>query len=305
MNIRYIPTWLGLLLTLYLVSGCNRVYDDLSGCLGNTIVFSYLADDNQEHLQEYVDNIDVFIFDAKNEILVERHRLERERLLSSLEVTLPEGNYKVVAVGNALTETIISKEDSYKGSSVSRPELIEKDGRASGTFDRLYLGETTITSKVMNKSRDVVRLYSQHVKIHAVVLSDDDNNSQTWFEQNKEEGFRLTMEPLSARFYFSGQRDGETSFDLPFVAGEKNDRFVLDFNTLRFDDKDPLTIRLIQGGKILCTVDVAQYIARYPDQLRITGRQEAVLPLFFRQNSLSLSISVEPWEAIDVVPITN
>ncbi len=305
MNIRYIPTWLGLLLTLYLVSGCDRVYDDLSGCLGNTIVFSYLADDNQEHLQEYVDNIDVFIFDAKNEILVERHRLERERLLSSLEVTLPEGDYKVVAVGNALTETIISKEDSYKGSSVSRPELIEKDGRASGTFDRLYLGETTITSKVMNKSRDVVRLYSQHVKIHAVVLSDDDNNSQTWFEQNKEEGFRLTMEPLSARFYFSGQRDGETSFDLPFVAGEKNDRFVLDFNTLRFDDKDPLTIRLIQGGKILCTVDVAQYIARYPDQLRITGRQEAVLPLFFRQNSLSLSISVEPWEAIDVVPITN
>ena len=48
----------------------------------------------------------------------------------------------------------------------------------------------------MNESRDVVRLYSQHVKIHAVVLSDDDNNSQTWFEQNKEAGFRLTMESL-------------------------------------------------------------------------------------------------------------
>lgn len=47
MNIRYIPTWLGLLLTLYLVTACDRVYDDLSGCLGNTIVFSYLADDNQ------------------------------------------------------------------------------------------------------------------------------------------------------------------------------------------------------------------------------------------------------------------
>ena len=55
MNIRYIPTWLGLLLTLYLVTACDRVYDDLSGCLGNTIAFSYLADDNQEHLQEYVD----------------------------------------------------------------------------------------------------------------------------------------------------------------------------------------------------------------------------------------------------------
>ena len=70
MNIRYIPTWLGLLLTLYLVTACDRVYDDLSGCLGNTIVFSYLADDNQEHLQEYVDGIDVFIFDAKGEVLI-------------------------------------------------------------------------------------------------------------------------------------------------------------------------------------------------------------------------------------------
>ena len=157
----------------------------------------------------------------------------------------------------------------------------------------------------MNESRDVVRLYSQHVKIHAVVLSDDDNNSQTWFEQNKEAGFRLTMESLSARFYLSGQRAGETSFDLPFVTGEENDRFVLDFNTLRFDDKDPLTIRLMQGDKVLCTVDVGQYIAQYPEQIRITGRQEAVLPLFFRQNPLSLSISVKPWEAVDVVPITD
>ncbi|MEI3155786.1 MAG: hypothetical protein V8S95_12335 [Odoribacter sp.] len=79
MNIRYIPAWLGLLLTLYLVTACNRMYDDLSGCLGNTIVFSYLADDNQEHLREYVDGIDVFIFDARAGVLAERHHLERER----------------------------------------------------------------------------------------------------------------------------------------------------------------------------------------------------------------------------------
>ena len=102
MNIRNIPTWLGLLAALYLVTACDRVYDDLSGCLGNTIVFSYLADDNQEHLQEYVDDIDVFIFDVGNGALVEKHHLEGEQLLSPLEVRLPEGDYKVVAVGNAL-----------------------------------------------------------------------------------------------------------------------------------------------------------------------------------------------------------
>lgn len=52
-------------------------------------------------------------------------------------------------------------------------------------------------------------------------------------------------------------------------------------------------------------VDVAEYIALYPDQIRITGRQEAVLPLFFRQNPRSLTVSVKPWEAVDVVPITD
>ena len=279
MNIRNIPTWLGLLAALYLVTACDRVYDDLSGCLGNTIVFSYLADDNREHLQEYVDDIDVFIFDVGNGALVEKHHLEGEQLLSPLEVRLPEGDYKVVAVGNALNETVIG-DGAYGEASVSRPELAEKDGPAAGTFDRLYLGETTITSKVMNDSRDVVRLYSQHVKIHAVVLPDDDENAGTWYEQNKGTGFRLTMETLS-------------------------DRFVLDFNTLRFKDGDPLTIRLMQGDKVLCTVDVAEYIALYPDQIRITGRQEAVLPLFFRQNPRSLTVSVKPWEAVDVVPITD
>ena len=162
MNIRNIPTWLGLLAALYLVTACDRVYDDLSGCLGNTIVFSYLADDNREHLQEYVDDIDVFIFDVGNGALVEKHHLEGEQLLSPLEVRLPEGDYKVVAVGNALNETVIG-DGAYGEASVSRPELAEKDGSAAGTFDRLYLGETTITSKVMNDSRDVVRLYSQHV----------------------------------------------------------------------------------------------------------------------------------------------
>ena len=305
MNIRYIPAWLGLLLTLYLVTACDRVYDDLSGCLGNTIVFSYLADDNQEHLREYMGGIDVFIFDAKDGVLAEKHHVERRHLLSPLEVTLPEGDYKVVAVGNALRETGIGVEGGYEEALVSRPELMEKDGGASCTFDSLYLGETVITSKVMNEARDVVRLYSQHVKVHAVVLPDSDANAGTWFEQNKKAGFHLTMESPSARLSFSGQRAGKTSFDLAFTADGKNDRFLLNFNTLRFEDGDPLTIRLMQDEKVLCTVNIAQYIAQYPEQIRITGRQEAVLPLYFRQNPLSLSVSVKPWEAVDVVPITD
>ena len=93
MNIRNIPTWLGLLAALYLVTACDRVYDDLSGCLGNTIVFSYLADDDREHLQEYVDDIDVFIFDVGNGALVEKHHLDGERLLPVAEgMTLRAGD---------------------------------------------------------------------------------------------------------------------------------------------------------------------------------------------------------------------
>lgn len=188
---------------------------------------------------------------------------------------------------------------------MSRLELTENDIPAVGTFDRLYLGETIVTSKVLNESRDVVRLYSQHVKIHAEVLPDGDADIQPWFEQNTKNGFRLQVESLSARFSFTGARSGITSFDLPFTAGEKKDRFVLDFNTLRFEDEDPILIYLVQNEAVLCTVDVAQYIAQYHDKVQITGRQEALLPLYFRQNLFSLSVSVKPWEAVDVVPITD
>lgn len=45
---------------------------------------------------------------------------------------------------------------------------------------------------------DVVRLYSQHVKIHAEVLPDGDADIQPWFEQNTKNGFRLQVESLSA-----------------------------------------------------------------------------------------------------------
>lgn len=53
----------------------------------------------KKHLQEYVDDIDVFIFDAEDENLVEKYHLKGEQLSSPLEVRLPEGKYRVVAVG--------------------------------------------------------------------------------------------------------------------------------------------------------------------------------------------------------------
>lgn len=65
--------WLPLIVAAFAITACNQVYDDLSGCLGNTITFSYLADDSKEHIQEYVDRIDVFIFDTKDESLVEKY----------------------------------------------------------------------------------------------------------------------------------------------------------------------------------------------------------------------------------------
>ena len=37
----------------------------------------------------------------------------------------------------------------------------------------------------------------------------------------------------------------------------------------------------------------------------ILGKQETVLNVFFKQNFFNLLITVKPWEAVDVVPITE
>ena len=86
MNVRYVFMWLPLIVAAFAITACNQVYDDLSGCLGNTITFSYLADDSKEHIQEYVDRIDVVIFHTKDESLGENNHSEKEQLLLLFEM---------------------------------------------------------------------------------------------------------------------------------------------------------------------------------------------------------------------------
>lgn len=304
MKTKYVSTCLSLLAALLCTMGCNGIKDDLSGCLGNIVSFSYKADDGKEHLTEYVDGIDVFVYNEAG-MLIERHYLDKSHLIDRnlLELVLPEGKYRVVAVANAHEQTTIAENGQYEQGLVSRPELTVHNTGAKGSFDFLYLGEQMIESKLMDSRYDIIQLYSQHVKIHAEVLSGDIENEKEWFVTNKSEGFHLMMGKLSARFDFTGTQSGETSFDLPFSASEMDFRFKLDFNTLRFRNDDPLTITLMKGNRVLCAVDAAQYIAQYKDRIEITDRQEAVLNLYFRQNPLSLHVTVKPWEAIDVIPI--
>lgn len=299
MHLQQLFRALCLTISLTLPLSCDKfVYDDLSDCFGNTLLFSYKADDGKEHLLEYVEKIDLFIYDASGNF-VKTLTTDKRMLTEGINIKLPEGKYDVIAVANAYDNTVIKKQNP--NGKVSRPELIDSDVAAAGGFDHLYLGKTVIESEPLSKGKDIIVLHSEHVQIHAVVAPDGD--AAAWLLANKGEGFHLSVTgPLASRFYFDGTKQGTTSYDLPFEISEKDGCFVLDFNVLRFENDTPAIIRLKKGDTILCEVNVADYIEKYKKTLDISGKQEAVLPLYFKQNTLSMIVKVEPWKAIDVVP---
>lgn len=294
-----------IVLPILSITGCNAlVYDNLNYCPGVNLAFSYKADDGKEHLQEYMKSIDVFIYDKNNNSLIKKYRIEGEDLKKNrLDANLGIGEYKIVAIGNVLSNTVAVGYENYEKGIFSRKELVTDDGKAKATYDRLYFGSKQIVVSFGDDGVETVELFSKHIKIHAEVLCGDKEGEQAWYTANKDAGYRLTLGETAARVDFLGKQKGKASFDFNFDKNEGAKRFKLDFNTLRFDNKEPLIMTLWQNDKALYSFNIADFIKE--NDLNISGKQETVLNVFFKQNFFNLLITVKPWEAVDVVPITE
>lgn len=83
---------------LLLPTGCIK--DDLSDCDNVYIYFQYLADGDKDVLYQYMDQVDLYVFDASNRIMGVRH-YDHEQLASfsaTPSFRLPAGHYKIVAL---------------------------------------------------------------------------------------------------------------------------------------------------------------------------------------------------------------
>lgn len=306
-NILHCLLYLSLLFVAIGAGGCDVVRDDLSVCRSNTITFSYTADDAPtEHLLGYIDRITVLVYGEDGKLVL-RQELDKAYLAKqqTIELHLPTGKYRVVAIGNNYDNTETTNVDAYNTAVLSRPETVETDRPAAATYDRLYLGEKEVTVKsTLHPINDILTLTSRHIKVRAFVLPYDSDGDKEWCEMQKEKGgFRLTFGPVDARTSLSGVQSGKTSFDLPFGINKEGENFELAFNTLRFGKTEPIVVRLMRGNDIMLETRLDEFIAKH--KLNIVDKQEAVLTLYFRQRAIATEVRLSPWKQRDVEPIID
>ena len=95
---------LGLLVTVLMGSCIKEDYDD---CDNVSITFEYLADGDRNVLSQFIDKIDLYVFEAGGP-LVDVYQYSSNEIGGEIEFKLPAGTYEVVAVGNAFERTAVT-----------------------------------------------------------------------------------------------------------------------------------------------------------------------------------------------------
>lgn len=338
-KLRYIYIGITLALSALILGACSPFYDDLSQCRDNYLAFSYHADDDTtvEHLPEYLHQIDLFIYNDQN-ALVQQHKLTQADLdrfqvpmKPGIKLDLAPGNYRAVAVGNLFGQSHLAGEGTYGSEAVvSHKDQPKAGGIVSSGFDSLYLGECALQIVSAGRSENVLTFYSQHVQIDARLSCADAARASQWYADQKTKTFTLTMGAMPAVFSFKpsadnpmeATRSGSLTFQrLPLARQDKELRFGLQYNMLRFSTKDASAVVLKEGNKTLCTVDFSRYIStainsfmkakqegkKYQNSFYDCDRkrmmQEAVIPLHFIQKPVDMTVSVAPWINNDTHPI--
>ena len=149
-----------------LTTGCIK--EDMDDCENVAICFRYKADGDKDVLRQYMDKIDLYVFDANNR-LVDQRTYNQDALNPAQEAPsfkLPQGTYSVVAVGNAYGKTQVKDINSTDLSQIYIQHPNWGTASAVDGHDHNYMGSKQITVPGSNKFlRDTLDLFSSHINV--------------------------------------------------------------------------------------------------------------------------------------------
>ena len=296
-----------LLLVPVLMTGCIK--EDMDDCNNVSISFRYYADGDADVLRQYVDKIDLHVFNARNQ-LVSMITYSQDDLAKdgqTPQFRLSPGTYRMVAVGNAHERTRVEGAGGnadldhlfIQHPNLGTPEAI--DGH-----DHNYMGQQEITVSEGNRHlHETVRLYSSHinvsVEIHGLsadmakgpyTLRFDETNAQTTFNNEINPGQTGTCHPA---LQYDGSTDTyRTDDDLALFRMDSHGQLDADLcrHMLRLTDAD---------GNLLAERAVYDYLLENSGTIDVT-RQEAELPISINFTPLGVTIEVPSWYVEDIDP---
>ncbi len=297
-----------LMLVPVLVTGCIK--EDLDDCPNVTIYFSYLADGEENVISQYMDQVDLYVFDASGNLL-EKRTYSQDMLGSNIAVPsfklTPGVRYRVVAVGNPHDYTQVTNIESgdFTNTFIQNPNW--GTSAPITTHDDNYLGqkEIMIPSGHHVMHNDTIRLYSSHVDVDIevcglpspaessqmpVTVSIENANEQTDFNNDINLSAKGTCEP-------------ELTYDTTTGVYHTNGLriFRLDDNgVVQTTTCDQQIVVKNANGSEMARFSLYDFLKTYEQYIDVT-KQEAYLPIKICFET-SITITLPSWYIEDVVP---
>lgn len=301
--------WIMLLVPV-LVTGCIK--DDLEDCHNVTIYFQYLADGDQDVLYQYMDKVDLYVFDEGGHILgvgtYNQDQLSSFSAVPSFKLT-PGKRYKVVAVGNAYDHTkVVNLESETDFNNIYIQDVNWGIDPVTTNHDDNYMGQKEFVMPDGNyvMYHDTVTLYSSHVDVDIEITGLP--APQT----------RSTL-PISVRIENS---NAQTSFNNEINLDEKGTCYpeliydeergcyrTDDFALFRMDHDGHLDASCCEHelvltdseGNELIRGSIYNFIKRNEEYIDVT-KQEAYLPIEIQFIETNVTIKLPSWYVEDVEP---
>lgn len=291
-----------------LLSACIR--EDRSDCSNTFIRLEYLADGTESVLNEYIKDVDLYIFDKKG------YRLKSYTMTElpdgTLKLNLQPNEYTLITVANANKHTYIMESTTDKRESffIQHPNWF-KAGDVVETHDHNYVGEVKI--KVVNRDYhhyDTLMFRSAHVNMDIQIegLPAPAQGAAT----RASIPYTLRIEQSNARINFYNQLSavGEETVEPVLTYDAENQCYrTTDLALFRVDQDGVVTrascphqvVLLDAQGNELTRFSLYDYLQQNADKIDVT-KQEADVPIAIKFSTLGVEIVLPGWKIEDVTP---
>ena len=278
---------------LALLTGCIR--DTLDNC--NTtfrLLFSYTGDGTQELFNEKITHGDLFVFDENHKPVL-THELTAEQLESrSVELSLPDGTYHAVCVGNGHDAAWLALEEGTTFDTkivhpVTHPDIETGDQRVD-SHGHLYQGYTPLALTRVDGAEHTIELAAAHIDMVVEVAG---------YHAGEEPPLYIEHANLPAWTDFSNLCAPEEIVSHFPEAEFREGVYVHTYNVMRGLEDSQIHLHTTEG-ELLHTVDVMEFLAEHPEIDPYL--HEVLVPIRIEFKNLEVVVTVPEWAIKDTKP---
>lgn len=292
-----------------LFTGCIK--EDMDDCMNVAVCFQYNADGQDNVLQNYIHDINLYTFTTNgsihSRIPVGKEYLTNEKRFKQIQ--LPAGNYSLVAVANAYDKTEVKTGGSSLEQIFIQHPQWQNSAALSGQ-DHNYLGRCDLQIPNYHTLQEVtIQLFSAHIDAYVEVhglqppvrsgeatapayrISISNANAQTNLLNQVQPG-QWTTVAQDLHFDSATQTYQTTDMALFRMDSEGSVIESLCHHQVQLEDRD---------GNVLVSFPLSDYLKDNAKYIDVT-KQEAFLPISIKFTPVSVTIEVPSWYIEDIDP---